>query len=150
MQQFPVRALFALALTIAGGFAIAQSGTDGASTTRSQVRVSQLFGWQPLDADHLLLWTGKEEVWQLVLSPACTSLLHTRNITVTADSRHIKSGRDQVQTGKEACIIREFTLPDAALRKRYQTPRKRYQAELQASEPGAVKTPVNGDASGGK
>lgn len=150
MQEFSVRALFALALTITGSFAIAQPETDSPSMTRPQVRVSQLFGWQPLDADRLLLWTGKEEVWQLELSTTCASLLHTRSITVTADSRHIKSGRDQVQTSTEACTIREFTLPDATLRKRYQTPRKRYQAELQASEPGAMKPPANGDASGSK
>lgn len=146
LQEISVRVMLTLAFALASAGTDAQSESDTVTAVRTQVRVSQLFGWQPLDAEHLLLWTGKEEVWQLGLAPACASLMTTRNIAVTADSRHIKTGRDQVRTGKEACTIREFSLPDAALLKRYHAPRKRYQADLEASELPTGKPATNNDA----
>ena len=104
-------------------------------SVRSQVRVSQLFGWQPLDNEHILLWTGKEEVWRLGVDSHCASLLKNRNIEVTSDTRHIKVGRDQILTGEQSCTIREFALPEKQERKKYRNPRKGFLATLQTIEP---------------
>lgn len=134
MQEFSARLLLFIAGIVTSSTLSAQPETAPPATTRTQVRVSQLFGWQPLDSEHLLLWTGKEEVWRVGLAPECASLMKTRNIEVTTDSRHIKVGRDQIRTGKQSCTIREFALPDKQERRRFRNPRKGFMAELLAHE----------------
>lgn len=104
--------------------------TPPSASSRQQIRVAKLFGWQPLDDQNLLLWTGKEEVWQLSLSYGCEGLKRARAISVTTDRRHIKIGKDRVQLDDKRCTILALTLPDEKLKKRYSKARKGYVAEL--------------------
>ncbi|GLR12956.1 hypothetical protein GCM10007907_17460 [Chitinimonas prasina] len=108
----------------------AEAGAVLSQPSRQQIRVSRLFGWQPLDASSLLLWTGKEEVWRLSLASGCKELMRARTIQVTTDRRHIKIGKDKVQVGEQSCAIQSLTLPDEKLKKRYSKARKGYVANL--------------------
>ncbi|MBB5018591.1 hypothetical protein HNQ59_001882 [Chitinivorax tropicus] len=102
---------------------------------RTQIRAAQLYGWRPIDSEHLLLWTGKEEVWRLAVMPPCPPLERARHITVTADRRHIKVGRDRVQIEDQECLIRELAFPDFPEHKKRPTPKKGYMATLFVESP---------------
>lgn len=101
---------------------------EGASA-RMQIRASQLFGWQPINSEQLLIWTGKEEVWRLSIANGCPSLSKVRSIAVTTDRRHISAGRDAVRAGDQECVIREIAPPDPR-QKRRSWPRKGFTAVL--------------------
>lgn len=101
---------------------------------RTQIRAAQLYGWRPIDGEHLLLWTGKEEVWRLSVAPSCPSLNRARNIVVTADRRHIKVGRDRVQIDDQECLIRELAFPEVPDNKKRPVPKKGYVATLSVVE----------------
>lgn len=116
----------AFATACLAGFCI--PAAEGASA-RMQIRASQLFGWQPINTEQLLIWTGKEEVWRLSIANGCTALSKARSIAVTTDRRHISAGRDSVRAGGQECVIREIAPPDPRQKKRSR-PRKGFTAVL--------------------
>lgn len=118
--------LIVFACIVLSGFYIPSSESASA---RTQIRASQLFGWQPINTAQLLIWTGKEEVWQLSIANGCTTLTKVRSISVTTDRRHISIGRDVVRVGDQECVIREIGPPDPRQKKRSR-PRKGFTAVL--------------------
>jgi len=100
---------------------------------RPQIRVAKLFGWQPLDAQQLLLWTGKEEVWRMYVAAGCDTLLKVRSIVVTTSEGHIVAGKDKIYLGTKSCLIVKMTEPDSILKRRYGKARHGFVAALATS-----------------
>lgn len=85
------------------------------------IQFDSLRGWEPLDAEHLVLFTEFTEAWLLELSGDCLDVDMVFRITLTHQDRQLLGGTDTLRVGQRACAInniRPVDLPAYRMAKR--------------------------------
>ncbi|MFA9441383.1 DUF6491 family protein [Uliginosibacterium sp. sgz301328] len=83
-------------------------GAKGPSVPRGAVRVSKVFGWQPMKDGRLILWLGVSEPWMLTLAAPC-DLPAREPLWVSLHDGHIVPGTDAIGNGEQSCRIQRIT-----------------------------------------
>lgn len=74
----------------------------------NSIQFASIYGWEPIDEEHLVLYTGVRKAWMLDLSGLCMQSLVTIKINVTSAGNRIHSGFDKVQTREGSCRITQI------------------------------------------
>lgn len=78
------------------------------------LQFASIYGWEPIDEEHVVLMTGVRTAWMLDLSGLCLDQHLTVKIGVTSFGSRIHSGFDKVQTSRGECRITQIRKIDMA------------------------------------
>lgn len=83
-----------------------------ASGPVKSLQFSSIYGWEPIDEEHVVLFTGVRKAWLLDLSGLCLDAHLNVRIGVTSFGSRIYSGFDKVQTPRGECRITQIRAVD--------------------------------------
>jgi hypothetical protein len=73
-----------------------------------QIRFASLQGWEPIDREHVVLFTRYTEAWLLDLAGPCLDVKFAYAISVTSFGNRIHSGFDKLLVGQQECRISQI------------------------------------------
>lgn len=85
-----------------------------ASEPVRSLQFSSIYGWEPIDDEHVVLLTGVRTAWLLDLSGLCMDRDLNVRIGVTSFGNRIHAGFDKVQTAAGECRITQIRKVDMA------------------------------------
>jgi hypothetical protein len=93
--------LLAVALALGSNLLSAK----GPTVPRGAVRVSKVFGWRPLDHDHLIIWLGVSEPYAISIAPGCPAAVFDAPQWISIHDGHLVPNVDQIGSGEAGCRI---------------------------------------------
>ncbi|MFT4173526.1 MAG: DUF6491 family protein [Rhodocyclaceae bacterium] len=110
MNRLPLSSALArlAACGLAAALLAAASGSlaaKGPVVPHGAVRVSKVFGWRPLDHDHLIIWLGVSEPYAVSVAPACPPAVFDAPQWMSIHDGHLVPNVDHIGNGEDSCRI---------------------------------------------